>query len=117
MPGKTNRDTQPLGKQRQRIPLLTRRRLILIASISAILLLLAAVGAVYVLRNRPPSLPTEPGFVPPVSLEELAQEYPQFAFLLKDSEINSVYKEFLLVYQQGGPDATLKLAEERFAQC
>lgn len=50
---------------------------------------------------------------PPASLEELAAQYPQFASILTDPELASVYKDFLLAYQQGGREAALELAREQ----
>lgn len=92
---------------------LTLKKLIGIGAISLLLLALAVFSAIFILKRLPGGSDLEPGFTPPTSLEELAQQYPQFAFLLDDTEIDSVYKEFLLVYQEGGSEAALKLAETR----
>lgn len=56
---------------------------------------------------------------PAASIEELVAdsnlqaEYPELAELLLNPELGSVYKDFYLVYQQGGPDAAIALARQR----
>ena len=54
---------------------------------------------------------------PPASLEEIAAEiradYPELADLLVNPELGSVYKDFYLAYQRGGPEAALALARQR----
>jgi hypothetical protein len=49
----------------------------------------------------------------PPSLSDLTEEYPELASILKDQELDSVYKEFLVVYQRDGPEAALILARKR----
>ncbi len=49
----------------------------------------------------------------PPTLGELAERYPELAPILTDSELGSVYKEFLVAYQEGGMESALQLAEER----
>ncbi|MDY7078504.1 MAG: S8 family serine peptidase, partial [Chloroflexota bacterium] len=76
--------------------------------------LLVAAGAVYFVSSRDSSTPSPPLEVtPPGSLTELAEQYPQLAPVLTDPELDSVYKEFLLAYQQGGEEAALELAGRR----
>ncbi len=62
-----------------------------------------------------PTLPPLPtlNVTPPVSLAELATQYPDLAPILTDPELDSVYKEFLLAYQEGGEEAALELARRR----
>ncbi|MGC9347859.1 MAG: S8 family serine peptidase [Anaerolineae bacterium] len=50
---------------------------------------------------------------PPSSIGELADEYPELAPLLTDPELGSIYKEFLVAYQEGGIEAATALAQER----
>ncbi len=50
---------------------------------------------------------------PPPSLEELAEQYPGLASILTDPELGSVYKEFLVVYEEEGEEAALEMARER----
>ncbi len=52
-------------------------------------------------------------FTPPPSLSELAEAYPRLATLLDNPELGSVYKEFLVAYEEGGVEAALELARER----
>ena len=47
-----------------------------------------------------PPLPTL-DITPPSSLAELAEQYPDLAPILTDPELDSVYKEFLLAYEEG----------------
>ncbi|HSQ27806.1 MAG TPA: S8 family serine peptidase [Anaerolineales bacterium] len=91
----------------------TIKKLLGLGILSVILLILAVLSGLFIMKRFPGATGAEPVFVPPPSLEEIAQQYPQFAFLLDDTEIDSVYKEFLLVYQDGGPQAALELAEAR----
>lgn len=89
------------------------RRLVGLGILSLVFLVVALISGLYILRRLPGGQDKEPSFVAPPSLAELAEQYPQFSFLLEDTEIDSVYKEFLLVYQEGGPEAALELAETR----
>lgn len=57
--------------------------------------------------------PTAPPVTPPPSLDELALLYPEIADLLANGKLASVYKELLVVYQQGGLDAAEELARQR----
>ncbi len=49
----------------------------------------------------------------PPSMAEIAAEYPELEPILNDPELGSVYKEFLIAYQEGGMDAAVAMAEER----
>jgi pSer/pThr/pTyr-binding forkhead associated (FHA) protein/subtilisin family serine protease len=51
--------------------------------------------------------------VPPPSLREVAQQYPELADLLNDTSLGSVYKEFIITYERGGLDAAKTLAMRR----
>lgn len=107
------------------------RQLIIGIGIAAVILLLVGLGALlYGLSQgatlpglEPQEVPT-PGFeipnvnpTPPPSLNEIANEirgdYPKLADLLEDPKLGSVYKDFYLVYQQGGQTAALALARQR----
>ena len=39
---------------------------------------------------------------PPAALEELASQFPKWSQILSDPKLDSIYREFLGVYQQGG---------------
>jgi pSer/pThr/pTyr-binding forkhead associated (FHA) protein/subtilisin family serine protease len=54
-----------------------------------------------------------PEFTMPPTLEELAEQYPEFADLLTDPAIGSVYKDFLIAVQTGGIEAARDLADQR----
>ena len=90
-------------------------------------MLLLAVGAVLTagfLRSSAGPL-SSGGHVPPLatvseipldappSIEDLVDEYPELAAILTDPELGTVYKEFLVAYQEGGIDAAAELAKER----
>ncbi|MBN1872749.1 MAG: S8 family serine peptidase [Anaerolineae bacterium] len=86
--------------------------------------LLVLAGVLFVTRSRPlmVAVPTVMATFPPVptfdlanipSMEDLSVQHPQLAAILTDPELATVYKEFLVAYQQGGESAALALAEER----
>jgi subtilisin family serine protease/RNA polymerase subunit RPABC4/transcription elongation factor Spt4 len=72
--------------------------------------LLVAAGVVYAVSQqsqRPPKVDLPP------SLNEVAEQYPELAHILENSKLDSVYKEFLVVYEDEGEDAALEMARER----
>ncbi|MCP4544372.1 MAG: S8 family serine peptidase [Chloroflexi bacterium] len=75
-------------------------------------LLVVAAGAVFFFYVRDTS-PPPPEIAPPQSLIELAEQYPALESILTDPELDSVYKEFLVAYEEGGHDAALELARQR----
>ena len=103
---------------------MTNRRTVVALLVVGAILLLAA-GVLY-LASSPGSLTTPPvtptptfpplptlDITPPPSLADLAEQYPELAPVLTDPELDSVYKEFLLAYQEGGEEAALELARQR----
>jgi subtilisin family serine protease len=62
-----------------------------------------------------PTFPPLPAIdvAPPSSLVDLAEQYPDLAPILTDPELGSIYKEFLLVYEEEGEGAALELARQR----
>jgi subtilisin family serine protease len=73
-------------------------------------LLIAAAGIVYAVSQqgqKPPKVELPP------SLDEVAEQYPELANILENSKLDSVYKEFLMVYEEDGEDAALDMARER----
>ncbi|NPV55794.1 MAG: S8 family serine peptidase [Anaerolineae bacterium] len=91
----------------------SRRGILLIGAIVVVLLALAAIGGYFALNNQPTPTPPTFNFTPPPSLEELAAEYPEYADILLDPALDSVYKDFLLEYERGGTDAAIELAKMR----
>lgn len=111
---------------------MTRQQLIIGLVIAAIAIL-TGLGVLTYGLSQGGSLPglerpvaaTDSGFgdgpkitvTPPPSLSELAAEvrpdYPALADLLENPELGSVYKDFYLVYQQGGEAAAIALARQR----
>jgi len=74
------------------------------------IVLLAAAGVLYFTQSQS-SQP--PRITPPASLAELAEQYPKLAHVLNDPELGSVYKEFLVAYQEGGEEAAREMADKR----
>jgi len=109
----SSRDTQPLGREKWTKRLATRRGMIFLAAASLVLLLLALVGAWFLFRIMPGLTQPQPKTSPPVSLGSLATEYPELGSVLQDPELDSVYKEFLIAFQEGGPEAAYDLAKKR----
>jgi len=99
------------GSKITRNILMINRKIIITLFVVGAVLLLAA-GTVYFtsLRSSPTSLPE---ITPPSSLADLAEQYPDLAPVLADPELDSVYKEFLLAYEEGGQQAALELARQR----
>ncbi len=103
--------------------MVNRRYVIALLVVGAVLLLIA--GVLFIVYSpagltTPPVTPT-PTFpplptldiTPPPSLADLAEQYPELAPILTDPELDSVYKEFLLAYEEGGEEAALELARQR----
>jgi len=84
--------------------------LIVLLVVGAVLLL--AGGVVYFTYSRDSSRPL-PEITPPPSLSDLAEQYPELAPILTDPALGSVYKEFLVAYQEGGEEAAMELARQR----
>lgn len=81
----------------------------MIALLVAGAVLLVAAGLLYFTHSQS----SQPEITPPPSLADLAEQYPKLAHILQDPELGSVYKEFLLAYEQGGEKAALELAGKR----
>ncbi|MBN2548505.1 MAG: S8 family serine peptidase [Anaerolineales bacterium] len=88
-----------------------RQNFILLICVS-ILLLLLAIASFFILLRLATS-PDQPILTPPVSLQEVAEEYPELASILNDPNLDSVYKEFLIIYQRDGAEAAIELARKR----
>ncbi|MBI3763693.1 MAG: hypothetical protein HY260_17760, partial [Chloroflexi bacterium] len=107
---------------------MTPRRAAILLIVGVVVLAIAGVGwfqlggaALFAPTPTPRPSPTPSptfaspplAFTPPPSLEELATQFPELAPILRDPELASVYKEFLVAYQTGGVDAARKLATDR----
>jgi subtilisin family serine protease len=89
---------------------MNRKPTILLGILLALgVLLLVAAGIVYYVyqSQRPPEIDLPP------SLDELAEEYPELSQILENSELDTVYKEFLMVYEDEGEEAALEMARKR----
>lgn len=61
-----------------------------------------------------PTFPPPPQItLTPPSLEALVGQFPQLERLLRDPDIDSIYKDFLIAYQSGGIEAAEQLARTR----
>lgn len=87
-----------------------RRTLTMLGLLSVVLLFAAAIGMQYYRQHR--SKTTFQPVTPP-SMEELAEQFPEIANILQDDKLDSVYKQFLIAYQEGGPEAAYELAKKR----
>lgn len=90
---------------------MTNRRVIVALLVAGIVLLVgAAIAHFSYPRSHPAPLPE---IMPPSSLAELAEQYPDLASILNDAELDSIYKQFLVAYEEGGFEAALELARQR----
>jgi subtilisin family serine protease len=74
------------------------------------IVLIAVAGIIYIISRqsqKPPEVDLPP------SLNEVAEQYPELVNILENSKLDSVYKEFLMVYEEDGEDAALEMARER----
>ncbi len=90
--------------------MLNRRALTALLVVGVVLLL--AAGVVYFTVSRASTTPP-PEITPPPSLTDLAEQYPELAPILTDPALGSIYKEFLVAYQEGGKEAAMELAHRR----
>ena len=96
---------------RRNLSLLINRKTVTAVVVLGALLIVAAV-VVFFFYARSRSTP-KLEITPPQSLAELAEQYPALAPILTDPELDSVYKEFLIAYEEGGMDAARELAQQR----
>ncbi len=87
-----------------------RRILIALLIAGAVLLLVA--GGIYFAFSQGRAT-SHPKISPPRSLNDMAEDYPELAAILGDPALGSVYKEFLVAYQEGGEAAAMELARQR----
>ena len=88
-------------------------RKILIALLVLGVVLIVAAGAAYLILSRQEAQPKPPEITLPPSLDEWAEAYPRLADIFHNSELGSVYKEFLVKYEEKGEEAALELARQR----
>jgi len=103
----------------------THQRILLGLTVVGAVVLVAAGTAIWALTQSPEGLPgwlawslrskTPAGIVvaPPRSLKELSSQYPELSGLLEDAVLGSVYKDFLIAYEEGGLEAAEELAQQR----
>jgi subtilisin family serine protease/RNA polymerase subunit RPABC4/transcription elongation factor Spt4 len=96
---------------RKNLSLLINQKTVAAMLVLGTVLTLAAGGAYYIYARD--QAKSQPEITPPQSLSELADQYPVLAHILTDPELDSVYKEFLVAYQEGGRDAAVELARQR----
>jgi subtilisin family serine protease len=102
---------------------MNRKRIVTLLVAGAVLLVVA--GLLYVVLlprdlalpfgapEPTASPPPVPEITPPSSLADLVEQYPDLAAILTDPELDTVYKEFLAAYQEGGEEAAMELARRR----
>ena len=99
----------------------TRRIVLALAVLGLVLILVAVVIALVAwlpsLTETAAAVPVAPPIAGelslPPSLSELAAQYPRLAPILADPELDTVYKELLMAYEEGGVEAVRALAEQR----
>lgn len=98
----------------------TRWFVLALVIVGAVLILVAAAimlsspaGAILVATPTPTLVPIERELTLPPSLSELAEQYPRLASILTDPELDTVYKELLMAYEEGGVEAARALAQQR----
>jgi len=94
----------------------SRIRLILIF----VLVLLIAAAWMFFLPGNPNASIVTPTFPPPPqvtitlpSIDDLAQQFPRLERLLRDPNVDSAYKDFVVAYERGGIEAAEELARTR----
>lgn len=102
-----------------------RRRLLVALMLVGTIVLLASVVGLWLVTQSPDGVPgslmwaagsTGPSnmiIAPPRSLKEVSNQYPELSQLLQDSALSSVYKDFILAWDDGGLEAALDLARRR----
>ena len=88
-------------------------RKLMIALLVLGVVLIVAAGVAYLILSRQEAQPKPPEITLPPSLDEWAEAYPRLADILHNSELGSVYKEFLVKYEEEGEEAALELARQR----
>ena len=91
----------------------TPRGVTILAILSILMIVIAALGIWYIWNVYPLGPGRTIQIEPPASLEELIETYPELEPILTNSELDSVYKDFFVVYKEGGPEAALDLARKR----
>jgi len=98
----------------------SRRGKLALAAISTGLVLISLLGWALTWQGTSRRSPFAPGspkgnlrITPPASLSELEQQFPGWSDILSDPKLESIYREFLGVYQQGGEEAAKELAQRR----
>ena len=114
-PGQSRRNTRPLdGEQKNWLQwAMTRKGMMTLTVASVVLLTVAIVGGWYFLSQRGSGSSQNLDSPPSESLSELAKEYPELENILNDEKLDSVYKEFMLAFQEGGGEAAYELAQKR----
>ena len=94
--------------------LMARRGLLVGAVLLGLVILIVTLVLLWVvLGNQQRPGQTTPRLEPPPSLEELVQQYPELESLLNDPSLGSVYKDFIIAYEDGGVEAARELAQLR----
>lgn len=114
-------DNQPLDSHEQQPVeqrgwlerLATPKGITLIAALTIFMIVIAAIGVWYVFKAYSLDGGQSVQIEPPQSIEDLMDLYPELAPILANSELDSVYKEFFIVYQEGGSEAAIDLARKR----
>jgi len=91
----------------------SRRGIYLLAGFSILSIGLAIASGLYWYFFCEPSLEIKTILTPPISINDMVTEFPELASILSDPRLDSVYKDFLIAYQEGGLEAAYALAKKR----
>jgi len=113
MSTKSSPDTKPLGVTKLERKFSSTWLILLLAVFSLLFLIVAIVGAWFYFKTHQDSSDQPFELLPPSSLSELVEDYPELSSILQDTKLDSVYKEFLIAYEEGGESAAYDLARKR----
>jgi len=107
------RNTRPLPRQGWAQRLSNRQTMIGLIIVSLILIVISALAGWLLLKDQFGLGSKSPPITLAPSLTEIIDQYPELETILSDPKLDSVYKEFLVTYQKGGPEAAYELAKKR----
>lgn len=109
----TPRNTKPLPQSQPGWRRLASPSVLAVLGVVSLALLAVAAVGWFWLQNQSTGVRLEAPSGSPIALEALATDYPELGTILQDPKLDSVYKDFLVAYQEGGEEAALELAQKR----
>ncbi|MBI9046881.1 MAG: S8 family serine peptidase [Anaerolineaceae bacterium] len=93
----------------------SRNGIIILVIVSIVLLVIAGGGGWYLFKMQQEansSIDLSKIEMPP-SLSDLAEQYPEYSDVLSDPELEGIYKEYFVIYQEDGSEAAIEMARKR----